>query len=77
MIDRLLKLGVTDLFAGLRQGRPALTGLGTAMALFAFMRRRRPPAKELLYGVNLKDGESVRIRFLRGGAVVEPLDEES
>ncbi len=71
MIDRLFSWGVSRLFGGLREGRPGLAGLSAVVTAFTWLRRRRAPAKERIYGLNLKEGDAVRIRFLRGKTVVD------
>jgi|GEM_PF-1961163 len=71
MIQRVLGFGVTHLFKGLRQGRPGLAGLSVAMAVFGWLRKRRRPQQERIYGANLRPGETVRIRFLKGDTVVD------
>lgn len=69
MMQRLFSWGVSGVFGGLRQGRPGLAGLGAAVTVIAWLRRRRAPAKQRIYAVNLEDGQAVRIRFLRGETV--------
>lgn len=68
MIQRMLQLGVRELFGGARRGQPVVTGLSAAVALIAYLRKNRRPKKEMLYGVNLGEGQSIRISFLKGDA---------
>jgi hypothetical protein len=71
MIQRLFSWGVSRLFGGLRQGRPGLAGLSAAVTFVSWLRRRRAPEKQRIYAVNLKEGQAVKVRFLRGEAVVD------
>lgn len=71
MISHLVTWGVTRMFRGLREGRPGLAGMGAAVAMVAWLRTRRPPARERIYGVDLGEGEAIRIRLLRGRRVVD------
>ncbi len=76
MIQRLLDLGIKGFFGGARRGQPLLTGLSAAVAIVAFLRKHRRPDKDLLYGVDLKEGEAIQISFLRGDPVVEAVETE-
>jgi hypothetical protein len=71
MIPRLLSWGVSRLFGGLREGRPGLAGVSAAVTVLSWLRRRRAPERQRIYGVELKEGEAVTIRFLRGDTVVD------
>ncbi len=71
MITQFVSWGVTRMFRGLREGRPGLAGVGAAVAMIAWLRGRRPPARERIYGTNLSEGETIKIRFLRGETVVD------
>jgi hypothetical protein len=73
-MNRLLSEGLTYLFRGARRGQAPLASLGTALAIIGFLRDRRKPPKELVYARNLKDGESIRIRLVRGGTMVDERD---
>jgi hypothetical protein len=75
MINRLFDEGLRQLFGGARRGRPVMTGFGTALALFAWLRQRRAPAKERLWATNLSEGESVQITFRRGEPDIEEAGE--
>ncbi len=76
MIQRIFDIGVRGLFGSARRGRPILTGLSAATALIAFLVKHRRPSKELLYGTNLKEGESVQISFLRNDTVIKQTEVE-
>lgn len=71
MIQRILDFGMVKLFSGARQGRPFITGMGAALALFGWMRKRRGPSKERIYGKNLAEGETIQISFRRGEMTVD------
>ncbi|CAN5275156.1 MAG: hypothetical protein ACR2JP_03245 [Acidimicrobiia bacterium] len=66
--------GIQQLFSGLRRGSPGLSGIGAALALIGWMRDRRGPSKERLYARNLREGETLKVRLVRGGAVVDETD---
>ena len=69
--------GVRRVAGGARQGRPATTAFGLALAIVGYARSRRGPGKELIYTRNLKAGETLKIRFSKdadGAAVVEAGD---
>ncbi len=68
MIQRIFDVGVRRLFSGARQGQPLITGLGAALTVLAWLRKRRVD-EELLFKRELKAGESLRIAFLRGEVV--------
>lgn len=70
MFDRIFKLGVAALFGGARRGQPALTAVGAAVVIVGWLRRRATP-RSLLFGENLKEGESLQITFRRGASVVD------
>lgn len=73
-MNRLLAVGLRELFGGARRGQPALAGLGAALAIVGFVRRFRRADKDLLSEYDLKEGESLKISFLRGHAVVASSD---
>lgn len=60
----LIRNGARFLAGGARRGNPGLAGLGTALLLYGWMRRRRRPRRELLYARTLRPGEALRIRAL-------------
>jgi len=64
-MSKWVTFGLRQLFGGARRGQPGVAGLGAAVAIISYLRNRDKP-KELLYKRNLKAGEEVRIRFLRG-----------
>jgi hypothetical protein len=68
-VNRLLTNGLRYLFGGARRGQSSLAGLGAAMTIAGWLRRRRGPERELLWARNLKDGESVTIKMVRGEVV--------
>jgi len=70
-VTNLLKNGLMFLFRGARRGQSPLSALGAAMAILGWVRSRRGPDKTLVYSRNLKDGEAVTVKLVRGGAVVD------
>jgi hypothetical protein len=76
MIQRLLNLGLKELFGGLRYGQPFVAALGTATTIIVWMYKRRPPSKELLTSFELKPGESAKIRFMRDDLVLDEAEVE-
>lgn len=76
MIQRLLDLGIRGLFGGARRGQPIITSMSAGAALIAYLVKHRRPKKQLLYAKNLKEGQTIRISFLKGDAVVESRDIE-
>jgi hypothetical protein len=62
----LLRTGARTLAGGARRGNPGLAGLGTALLIVGWMRRRRRPKREILYSRTLRPGEGLRIRALTG-----------
>jgi hypothetical protein len=60
----LLRFGARTLAGGARRGNPGLAGLGTALLVLGWMRRRRRPGRDLLYARTLRPGEALRIRML-------------
>lgn len=70
-VSSLLKNGLTFLFRGARRGQSPLSALGAAMAILGWMRSRRGADKELVYSRNLRNGEQVTVKLVRGGAVVD------
>jgi hypothetical protein len=64
--DRLFVSGLRRLAGGARRGRPGATAFGLALALAGFVRSRRRPDRELIYARDLKDGETLQIRFAKG-----------
>lgn len=68
--------GLRFLFGGARRGQTGLAGLGAVMSLVGWIRRRSGPQRELLWAKNLKDGETVRIKMVRGEIVGIDTDSE-
>jgi hypothetical protein len=75
-MNKLLANGLTYLFRGARRGQAPLSGVGAAMAIVGIVRNRRRPDRELIYARNLKDGEAVRVRLMRGSTVVDEQEVE-
>jgi len=63
----LIRRGAHTLAGGARRGNPGLAGLGTALLVLGWFRRRRRPRRELLFARNLRPGETWRIRVLGDG----------
>ena len=61
---KLLRTGTRALAGGARRGNAGLAGLGTALLVIGWMRRRRRPQREMLYARTLRPGEGLRIRAL-------------
>ena len=74
MIQRALSYGVVFLFRGMRQGRPGLAGFGAALAVLGWLRGRRKPKNAAVYRTRLRDGATLRVRYLEGDHVVDELD---
>lgn len=64
-MNKLVTFGVRHLFGGARRGQAGIAGLGAALAIIGWIRGRNHD-DELLYKRKLKQGEEVRIKFLRG-----------
>jgi hypothetical protein len=64
-VNKLVTFGIRQLFGGARRGQPGIAGLGAALAIIGWLRGRNH-GDELLYKRTLKQGEEVRIKFLRG-----------
>lgn len=67
----LLRTGARTLAGGARRGNPGLAGLGTALLLVGWLRRRRGPQRRLLYARTLRPGEALRIRLVDPGEDTE------
>ena len=74
-MSRLLGFGLRQLFGGARRGQPSVAGLGAALSIIGWLRRRRH-GKDLLYVRNLREGETVSIRLVRGRTVVDETEVE-
>jgi len=59
-----LRTGARALAGGARRGNPGLAGLGTALLIYGWLRRRRRPKREILYARTLRPGDALRIRAL-------------
>ena len=59
----MLMFGLNRLAQGLRSANPAMAGIGLALALIGYVRRRRGPDATLLYSKELKQGEELRFRL--------------
>ena len=70
MLDRFLKFGARQFFAGSRRGQPLVAAAGAAVVIFGWM-RRRGAADRLLFAEDLAEGESMQITFRRGSSVVD------
>ena len=69
MIQWILDNSLRSFFGGARRGRPVVAAVSAGTALIAFLVKHRRPQKELLYGVDMKEGETLQISFLREGKV--------
>lgn len=70
-MNRILSIGLKQLFGGARSGRPAIAGLGAALSLLGWMRHRRRKERGPFYERVLEDGETLKVRLVRGKTVVE------
>jgi hypothetical protein len=68
-VSSLLTNGLRYLFGGARRGQTGLAGVGAAMTIVGWLRRRAAPKRELLWAKNLKNGETVKVRMVRGEVV--------
>jgi len=68
-VNSWLTRGLRYLFGGMRRGQTGLAGVGAAMTVVGWLRRRAAPKRELLWAKNLKDGQAVKIRMVRGEIV--------
>lgn len=70
--------GVRQLFGGAREGNAGLTGLGAAVAIFGWLRTRsrNRPSRDLLYVANLVEGETLKVRYMKGRTVVDETEIE-
>ncbi|MGD2052194.1 MAG: hypothetical protein PVI35_06940 [Acidimicrobiia bacterium] len=69
-MDGFLSFSLRQLFGGARRGRPLMTGLGGVLTVLAVARRFSRPQRTLLYSRTLREGETIRLRLVRGGDVV-------
>lgn len=69
--------GLQWLFGGARTGNSFLAGLGAAVSIVGFMRSRRGPAKQLVFAKNLREGEAIKVRFMRGDEEVDSTEIEA
>jgi len=60
----LFRPGWLALAAGARRANPLAAGLGTALLVVGLLRRRRAPARRLLFARTLRPGEALRVRLL-------------
>ena len=60
----LIRTGARVLAGGARRGNGVLSGLGTALLVVGWLRRRAKPRKRLLYARTLRGGEVLRIRLV-------------
>ena len=70
-MNRILSIGLRQLFGGARSGRPAIAGLGAALSLLGWMRHRRRKERGPVYERVLEDGELLKIKLVRGKPVVD------
>ncbi len=69
-MDRLLSFSLRHLFGGARRGQPLVTGFAAVLTVFSLVRRFRSVGKTLVYSRTLREGETIRLRLLRGDEVV-------
>lgn len=73
MFEQFFSFGVRQLFGGARRGQPVVTALGAAITIWGLLRRLSRHDKPI-YSRKLSDGETVRIRMVRGEAVADSTD---
>jgi hypothetical protein len=61
---RLIHRGARMLAGGARRGNALLSGLGAALLVVGWLRRRGAPGRRLLYARTLRPGEALRIRLV-------------
>ena len=69
--------GLRWLFGGARTGNSFLAGLGAAVSIVGLIRSRRGPAKQLVFAKNLREGEAIKVRFMRGDEEVDSTEIEA
>ncbi len=69
-LDRIIGLGLRQLFGGSRRGQPAVAAMGAAVALIGWLRRRSQDER-LLFKEDLAEGETLQITFLRNDTIVD------
>lgn len=69
-LDRILRFGVRQLFAGSRRGQPVVAAFGAALAIVTWL-RKRDAASRLLFAEDLEEGKTMQITFRRGSEIVE------
>jgi hypothetical protein len=69
--------GLQWLFGGARTGNSFLAGLGAAVSIVGWMRSRRGPAKQLVFARNLREGEAIKVRFMRGNEELDSAEIEA
>ncbi|MDQ3782238.1 MAG: hypothetical protein M3349_04780 [Actinomycetota bacterium] len=67
-------LGVQQLLSGLRRGSSAAAGFGAALVLLGWLRDHRRPAKERIYSRRLREGETLKVRLMRGKTPTDETD---
>lgn len=72
--NRVVWVGLIELFRGARTRRPAGFGAGLALVFFGFLRSRRPEGGELIFTKRVKEGQGLTIRVVRGDDVVGTVD---
>ena len=65
-MTKLVAFGIRQMFGGARKGQAGVAGFGAALAIIGWLRGRNKHDNELLYKRKLKQGEELRISFLRG-----------
>jgi hypothetical protein len=73
MFARFVSFGVTQLFRGARRGQPVVAAFGAAISIWGLLRKMRRVDK-MVYTRELKNGETLRVRMLRGDAVVDDVE---
>jgi len=70
MFQRLVSIGVKQLFGGARRGQPIVTAIGAVLSIWGLFRRFGGSSKPV-YTRELKDGETIRVSMLRGDTAIE------
>ena len=64
-VKGLIPFGLTQMFGGMRRGRPLWAAFGTAALAAGLAAKYRPPKKERLTKKKLKPGKPIEVRMVR------------
>lgn len=75
-MTRLMTYGIRQMFGGARRGQPYMAGLGAAITIISYLRSRGQPSTAPIYRRRLREGETLKIRLVRGQMVIDETDVE-